>query len=52
MEHKYFYYDPDSGFETSATEEEAKNAATDAINYYRGDASDGWPDEVSQVCWG
>ncbi|PWD66534.1 hypothetical protein [Pectobacterium parmentieri] len=52
MEYKYFCYDPDTGFETYKTEDEAKNAATDAIDYYRGDAADGWPDEVSQVCWG
>lgn len=49
---KYFVYDPDSGFETYRTAEEAKAAAKEAIDYYRGDAIDGWPDEVSQVCWG
>lgn len=50
---KFFAYDPDSGFELFATEAEAKKFADDAIEYYRGDAfTDGWPDEVNQVCWG
>lgn len=49
---KYFMYDPDCGFETYRTAEEARAAAKEAIDYYRGDAVDGWPDEVSQVCWG
>jgi len=52
IKYRYFMYDPESGFETYATEQEAKDAAADAINYYRGEACDGWPDEVEQVCWG
>ncbi|MBA7802553.1 hypothetical protein HV170_13610 [Citrobacter freundii] len=50
--YKFFMFDPDNGFETYKTAEEAKSAAEEAIDYYRGDAGDGWPDEVSQVCWG
>jgi len=50
--HKFFMYDPDSGFETYETAEEARCAAYDAIDYYRGESVDGWPDEVEQVCWG
>lgn len=50
--YKFFMFDPDNGFETYKTAEEAKAAAEEAIDYYRGDAGDGWPDEVSQVCWG
>lgn len=51
-DYKFFMYDPENGFETYKTAEEAKAAANEAIDYYRGDAGDGWPDEVSQVCWG
>ena len=49
---KYFGYDPNSGFELFETEEQAKNYAEEAISYYRGDACDGWSEEVDQVCWG
>lgn len=49
---RFFMYDPDSGFEIYPTAEQAKSAAEEAIDYYRGDAIDGWPDEVAQVCWG
>lgn len=51
-EYKFFMYEPDNGFETYKTAEEAKAAAQDAIDYYRADAGDGWPEEVEQVCWG
>lgn len=50
--HKFFMFDPDNGFETYQFAEQAQRAAEEAIDYYRGDAVDGWPDEVSQVCWG
>ena len=50
--YKFFMYEPDNGFETYKTAEEAKAAAEEAIHYYRGDACDGWPEEVDQVCWG
>lgn len=49
---RFFMFEPDSGFETYKTAEEARAAAEEAIDYYRGDAVDGWPDEVSQICWG
>lgn len=50
--HRFFMYDPESGFETYETAEQAKSAAEDAIDWYRGEAVDGWSDEVEQVCWG
>ncbi|ELY5855625.1 hypothetical protein ACVF21_003770 [Cronobacter sakazakii] len=50
--YRFFMFDPENGFETYKTAEEAKAAAEEAIDYYRGDAGDGWPDEVEQVCWG
>lgn len=49
---QFFMFDPDNGFETYPTAEEAKTAAEEAIDYYRGEAADGWADEVAQVCWG
>ena len=51
-DYKFFTFDPDNGFETYKTAEEAKAAAEEAIDYYSGDAGDGWPEEVDQVCWG
>jgi len=50
--HKFFMFDPDNGFETYQFAEQAQRAAEEAIDYYRGDAGDGWPEEVEQVCWG
>ncbi|QDP52626.1 MAG: hypothetical protein Tp185DCM00d2C31949991_11 [Prokaryotic dsDNA virus sp.] len=49
---KYFSYDSDSGFETHNTKGEAIKAASDMIDYYRDNASEGWSDEVDSVCWG
>lgn len=49
---KFFSYDPDDGFELHATEDEAKARAQAAIDLYRDDAADGWPEEVDGVCWG
>lgn len=48
----YFSYDSDSGFETHETKEEAEKSASDMIDYYRNNASEGWSDEVESVCWG
>jgi hypothetical protein len=52
MSYKYFCYDPDTGFDTYKTAEEAMQAADDAISYYRDNADEGWNEEVSGVCWG
>lgn len=52
MSYKYFCYDPVTGFETYKTDGEAKQAAEDAIDYYRYNADEGWNEEVSGVCWG
>ncbi len=51
-EFEYFSYDPDNGFETWQTEEDAKKAALESIDYYRDYACDGWNEEVGGVCWG
>lgn len=48
----FFAYDPDNGFEEFKTKDEAISAAESYIDYYRGEACDGWPDEVAQVSWG
>lgn len=52
MKFKYFGYDPECGFELFETEEQAKQYAEDAIAEYRGEACDGWNEQVDQVCWG
>ncbi|CFQ50605.1 Uncharacterised protein [Yersinia frederiksenii] len=48
----YFSYGADSGYEEHSTAEKAQEAAEADIDYYRGDACDGWSDEVDQVVWG
>lgn len=48
----YFAFDNDGGFTNHDTAESARSEAQSAIEYFRGDACDGWPDEVSSVCWG
>lgn len=52
MMKRYFAYDPDMGFETFATEQEAINFANEVIDDYRDAADEGWDDLVEQVCWG
>lgn len=48
----YFSYCNDTGFELFKTEQEAINSANDIIDYFRGEAADGWSDDVDSVCWG
>lgn len=48
----WFSYDPEGGFETHDTEEEARNAADGYLDSYRDEAPDGWYEGVEQVCWG
>ena len=48
---KYFVFTGED-FELHPTAEAAKAAATDCIEGWRDNAADGWPDEVSRVCWG
>ncbi len=49
---RFFAYCPDDGFDVFETAEQAKAAAEQWIDSYRGDAVDGWSEEVDQVCWG
>jgi hypothetical protein len=49
---RYFAYDPDAGFETFKTEQEAIDFANTIIDDYRDNAGDGWDEIVGQVCWG
>lgn len=49
----WFSYDPGDGFETHDTESAARERAEKALDYYKDEApSDGWNEEVTQVCWG
>ncbi len=48
----FFSYGTDSGYEEHATADDAIKAADSDIDYYRGDACDGWSDETDQVVWG
>jgi hypothetical protein len=49
---KYFTYDANEGYETYATEEDAKHAASTMLEHYAEYAHEGWADEVDQVMWG
>lgn len=49
---RYFSYDPDFGFELHETASAAQASAQNAIDLYREQACDGWPEEVDRVCWG
>lgn len=48
----YFSYGSEHNFEWHKTAEEAVEAAEAAISDYRGDACDGWSEEVDSICWG
>ncbi|MDU7377899.1 MAG: hypothetical protein E7L09_05940 [Enterobacteriaceae bacterium] len=48
----FFSYGSEHGFEWHKTAKEAAENAEAAIDDYRGDACDGWPEEVSSICWG
>ncbi|WP_234006720.1 hypothetical protein [Cronobacter malonaticus] len=48
----YFSYGSEHYFEWHKTAAEAVEAAEAAIDDYRGDACDGWSEEVTSVCWG
>ncbi|HDD9437506.1 TPA: hypothetical protein PBQ57_002890 [Escherichia coli] len=48
----YFSYGSEFSFKCHKTAEEAIAAAEAAIDDYRGDASDGWSEEVESICWG
>ena len=49
---KYFSYSDDFGFELHSTREEAMRSVSVAIEEYRSEAQEGWPDGVDSVCWG
>ena len=50
---RFYSYNPDTGYDTHATEEEAKNAALRALDDYRDDSTDeGWSEDVEHVAWG
>ncbi|ENZ7716338.1 hypothetical protein ACG9HH_000697 [Klebsiella aerogenes] len=48
----YFSYGSEHNFEWHNTAKEAVEAAEAAIDDYRGDACDGWSEEVDSICWG
>ncbi|MFP2164571.1 hypothetical protein ACLEYI_06305 [Enterobacter ludwigii] len=48
----FFSYGSEHDFELHKTAKDAAEAAEAAIDDYRGDACDGWSDEVDSICWG
>jgi hypothetical protein len=50
---KYFSYDPEGdGFTLHDTAEDARKASEIDLSCYKDNASEGWSDGVSHVCWG
>ncbi|AXE31580.1 hypothetical protein DK842_17740 [Chromobacterium phragmitis] len=49
---QFFAYDDDTGFERFNTAVEAIAATENSIDEWRALASEGWPEEVENVCWG
>lgn len=50
--YKWFGYCPESGFEVFDSEEKARKYAEDSLGWFRGEAGDGWDEQVDQICWG
>ncbi|CAM4009068.1 MULTISPECIES: hypothetical protein [Lelliottia] len=48
----YFSYGSEHNFEWHKTAELAVEAAESAIDDHRGEACDGWSEEVDSICWG
>lgn len=48
----FFSYGSEHGFEWHKSAKEAIESADGAIDDYRGDACDGWSEEVDSICWG
>jgi len=50
---QWFSYDPNDRFIFHDTEDKARSAASNALDYYRcGSSDEGWNDNVTKVCWG
>lgn len=47
----YFSFDGDN-FEIHNTEQEARDCAEDALDYFRVESVEGWRDESMNICWG
>lgn len=50
--YRFFAYDPETGFETFETADQAKKHAEECIQCYRDEAGEGWDEQTDQVCWG
>lgn len=48
----YFSYGTEHSFNWHQTAQEATENAEEMIDDYRGDACDGWSEEVDSICWG
>ena len=48
----FFSYGSEHSFDLHKSAKEAIESAEGAIDDYRGDACDGWSEEVDSVCWG
>ena len=49
---RFFSYDPNDRIRFHDTSEEAQAEAQHAFDLYEQDASEGWDENVDEVCWG
>jgi hypothetical protein len=49
---RFFSFDPNAGFDTYNTAEEARIATEGFLDEEREEAGEGWSEEVTQICWG
>ena len=52
MDEPFFSYDPEDGFDTHKTADEARARAQHVLNLERDEAREGWSDYVEAICWG
>ena len=49
---RWFHHDPEDGITFHDTAEQAKAAGERAMDDWRDHAGDGWPENITDVCWG
>jgi len=48
----WYAYDPETGYDTFETAEEAQRAAEASLDHYRDGSPDGWHESVGEIEWG
>lgn len=48
----WYSYDPEEGYDTWSTAQEAENAAAASLEHFRDQSTDGWHEDVGGISWG